>query len=161
MKHSPLVPAVQLSIRAALAAGLAVAIAQSLNLQYPIYALVGAVIVSDLSPAQTRQLGLRRLAGSTVGAVVGAAVSHFLPAASWAIGLSVLVAILISHLLRLEGAAKLAGYVCGIVVLGHADQPWSYGLFRLLETALGIGLAVAVSLVPKLISDDHSKPPDS
>jgi uncharacterized membrane protein YgaE (UPF0421/DUF939 family) len=49
-------------------AGLAVAIAELLRLQYPLYALIGAVIVSDLSPSQTRQLGLRRLAGSALGA---------------------------------------------------------------------------------------------
>ena len=50
-------PAFRLSVRAALSAGLAVAIAELVRLPYPIYALIGAVIVSDLSPAKTRQLG--------------------------------------------------------------------------------------------------------
>ena len=106
MNYSPLTPAFQLSIRAALSAGLAVAIAELLQLQYPLYALIGAVIVSDLSPSQTRQLGLRRLAGSALGATVGAAISYFLPSVPWAIGLSVLVAMFLSHLLYLQGAAK-------------------------------------------------------
>ena len=132
-----------------------------MRLQYPLYALIGAVIVSDLSPSQTRQLGLRRLAGSVLGATVGAAISQLLPPAPWAIGLSVLSAMFLSHLLHLEGAAKITGYVCGIVVLDHGAQPWSYALYRLIETILGVGMAILVSLVPKLLPTNQSKQQDS
>jgi uncharacterized membrane protein YgaE (UPF0421/DUF939 family) len=154
MKFSTLIPAFQLSIRAALAAGLAVAIAQLLRLQYPLYALIGAVIVTDLSSAQTRKLGSQRLAGTVLGATLGAALSPVLPPGPWAIGLSILAAMFLCYLARLQGATKVTGYVCGIVVLEHGGHPWSYALYRLIETVLGIGLAMLVSLVPKLISSE-------
>jgi uncharacterized membrane protein YgaE (UPF0421/DUF939 family) len=157
MNYSAFIPALQLSLRAALSGGLAAALAELMGLPHPLYALIGAIIVTDLSPAETRQLGLRRLAGSVVGAAVGAGMSYFLPPALWAIVISVFVAMFLCYLLKLQGAAKLSGVVCGIVMLGYSDHPWSYGFFRLIETILGIGMAVLVSLVPKLIPVDQSK----
>jgi uncharacterized membrane protein YgaE (UPF0421/DUF939 family) len=44
---APLLPAVQLSIRAWLSAGLAIGVAQLLGLDFPPYALIAAVIVTD------------------------------------------------------------------------------------------------------------------
>jgi uncharacterized membrane protein YgaE (UPF0421/DUF939 family) len=157
MTFSSLISAFQLSIRAALSAGLAVAIAQLLHLQYPLYALIGAVIVTDLSPLQTRQLGLQRLAGTFLGATVGATFSRFLPPGPWTIGFSILAAMLLSNVLRMQSAVKITGYVCGIVILDHHGHPWSYAMHRLIETFLGIGVALLVSLVPKLIRVDESK----
>ena len=149
--HLAPITAIQLSLRAGVSAALAVAIARILDLQYPVYALLAAVIVLDLSPSKTRQLALQRLAGTLLGATVGAALSFVLPAGPLAIGVSILAAMLLSHVAHLQAAAKLAGYVCGIVILSHADYPLSYAVYRVIETFLGIAMAVLVSLVPKLL----------
>jgi len=142
----------QLPIRAAVAAALAVGAAQLLQMPYPLYALVGAVIVTDLSPVQTRKLGGWRMAGTVLGAAVGAALGQVMQGPI-AIGLGVLVAMLLSGLLRLRGAAKVSGYVAGIVLLDQSE-PVLYALQRLLETALGIAFAMLVSWVPPLHRQD-------
>jgi uncharacterized membrane protein YgaE (UPF0421/DUF939 family) len=79
----------------------------------------------------------------------------------WRSTISILAAMMLSHLLPLKGAAVLTGYVCGIVVLDHSARPWTYALLRLIETALGIGVALLVSYAPKLIPVDATSKPDS
>lgn len=140
-----------------MAAGLSVAIAELLQLPYPVCALIAAVIVTDLSPVQTRELGLRRLAGTLLGAAAGAALSHLLSPGPWVVGLSILAAMFLSHVLHLEGAAKITGYICGVIVFGGGDNPWFDAFHRLVETLLGAGVALLVSFVPKLIPHDESK----
>ena len=159
MSRSTVIAALGLSIRSALAAGLAVGIAQLARLPFPLYALIAAVIVTDTSAARTRQLAVPRLAGTLLGAGLGAVIDPFLQPRAWAVGLSILTAMFLSHLMRLQDAAKVAGYVSGIVVLNHGDNPWSYTFYRVTETFLGIGLAVLVSLVPRLVPIDESKQP--
>ena len=75
-------------------------------------------------------------------------------AASLTVGLAVAGAMLISHLIRIPAAARLAGYVCAIVLVNFNDQPWTYAAYRSVETALGIATAVSVSFIPKLIKVD-------
>jgi uncharacterized membrane protein YgaE (UPF0421/DUF939 family) len=141
----------QLSVRASVAASLSYALAQASGLEFPLYAFIGAVIVTDLSPAQTRQLGWRRLVATVVGATCGALLSHSLPHGAWAIGSAVLIAMLTCTLVRMQEGAKVAGYTCGIVIISFSAEPWTYAYYRLVETMLGVGVAWAISLVPKLV----------
>ena len=156
MNQSSNVPAFQMSLRAAVAAALSVAVAQWWQLQFPIYAMISAVVVTDLKASETWKLGLPRLVGSIVGAVLGAMTCAFLRPNAWEAGLAIFAAMFLSHLLRLRNAAKVAGYVCGIVLLAFGENPWDYALHRTAETALGIAMAMLVSVVPKLLQTDET-----
>ena len=158
--HPTVTPAIQMSVRGAVSAALAVEIAKLLSFEFPLYALIGAIIVTELSPEKTRKAGGSRIIGSAIGASVGAAFAIFLPSNPITIGLSVAFALLFTQILGLSAAAKLAGYVCGITMLGHTDQPWIYALLRLLETTLGVAVAILVSFVPKLLKVDDSRQND-
>lgn len=145
------VASLQLAVRAATSAALAVWLAQLLRLQYPIYALIGAVIVIDLNPGRTRELALQRIAGTILGAAIGVVLCVSVATNAATIGLGIFAGMCLCHPLRLRGAEKVTGYVCGIVMLDHAGAPLVYAGHRLLETLLGVGVAIAVSFVPKLL----------
>ena len=150
-------PALQMSTRAALAAAMAYWAATFFDSEYAIYALVGAVIVTDLSPATTRKLAWQRFAGTLVGAASGAMLSYVIPVGPLALGVGIFLAMLLSYLLRLEAAARVAGYVAAIVLLAHGDHPWSYAILRAWDTALGIASGLLVSFVPKMMGGREEK----
>jgi uncharacterized membrane protein YgaE (UPF0421/DUF939 family) len=150
--------ALQLSVRAALATGVSVAIAQWLGVAFPIAALISAVIVTDVDPPQTRHLALRRLFGTIVGALIGTLIG---PAGPVGVGVGVAAAMLLAQIVGLTPAAKLAGYVCGIVVLSSRGGPLGTALQRMLETVVGIGVAVLVSFLPKLLRIEDDLPAEA
>lgn len=155
MDKRTLTSGVQLAVRAAVAAGLALAVAELLGFEHPLYAFLAAVIVTDLAPAQSRQLGGQRVLATVVGASSGAALSALLAPGPVGVGLGVLAAMLLCQFAPARGGAKVAGYICGIVLLEHRTEPWTYASHRLLETLLGVVVATLVSYVPKLVRLDE------
>ena len=146
-----LIPALQLSFRGAAGAAFAYAIARMLELQFPIYAMIAAVIVTDLSTLETRKLAWRRLAGTVIGSTLGAVLALLLPGGALTIGLGVFLCMFASHLVRLPEAARISGYLCAIVLLEYGADPWVYAFWRLVETVIGIAVAYLISLVPRLL----------
>jgi len=145
----------QLALRAGIAAALALAIAQALQLQFPLFVMIAAVIVTDLTPSQSRRLGFHRIAGTMQGAVLGALFSSIATSNPWTIGAGITVAMLISHVAQGTDGARIAGFVCGVVMLYQGDDVWSYAMHRFVETTVGIVVAWCVSHIPKLIRTDE------
>ena len=140
----------QLAVRASLAAGTTVSIAHALALPNPVFALTAAVIVVDLDPASTRALAWKRFAGTFVGALLGALGAIALPSGPVAIIVAVLATMLLCHVLKLDGSARISGYLAAVIVMQYGDAPWRYAADRFLETTLGIVIALLVSLLPRL-----------
>jgi len=153
MERPTTIASLQLATRASTSAVLALALAQGLGLEYPIYALIAAIVVIDLSPARTRELSLQRILGTVLGAGFGVAFSISLGVNPWTIGIGIFASMCLCHPLRLHGAEKVTGYVCGIVMFDHAGAPFLYAAHRLAETLLGVAVAILISFVPKLLRE--------
>src|SRR4051812_3344044 len=138
----------QLAVRAALGAGISLAIARALQLDTPIFALIAAVIVTDRDPAETRKLAIRRTISTAIGALCGVALAHVLGQSSWEAIIAIFVAMMLSIVVTQLGDPKIAAYLCALIVINYADNPWHYAFYRFIETALGIVVAWAISLVP-------------
>lgn len=144
-------------MRVAIAGAFAVAIAKYFSFDFPIFAFISAVLVTDLSVAESRKQGLTRLVSTIVGAVWGAVLAPLIPSGPVAVGFSVLVAMLTCQFFAGAGGARVAAFVCGIVVLASPAEPWLYAFHRLAETVLGVAVAWAISFVPKLFDLDEAK----
>ena len=140
-----------LAVRVALAATIAFGVADLLQLHNPIYAFIAAVIVTDRSPLISRKLGLTRIASTIIGAVTGATLSWIAGPGVLSLGISVLIAILACQALRISEGAKVAGYICGLILIEHRGEPWLYAFDRFIETLFGVIVAWGVSAVPHLI----------
>lgn len=150
--------ALQLSLRAATAAALAFWIATLLGADHAIYALVGAVIVTDLAPATSRRLAIQRLAGTVIGALAGASLLYAMPDGPIAIGVAIFVSMVLAYMCRFETpAARVAGYVAAIVMITHSTDSWHYAFERAWETMVGIGAALLVGLVPLWLRGEDPK----
>lgn len=143
--------AIQLALRAGIAAGVALAIAQLAKLDLPIYAAVAALIVTDLKPRQSTILGVHRIVATILGAGCGGALSMLLPAQPWAVGAGIAIAMLISDLVQGKDGVRVAGFTCAIIIATVGDAPWHFAFDRLVETLIGVVVAWAVSHIPKLI----------
>lgn len=152
-------PDLQLALRSTIAAVLSLIAAHWLELEYPIYAFIAAVIVTDLKPGASQKLGLRRMGATFVGAVCGASLSFLVPGGTWSVGIGVFAAMLLAQVLKAGEGARVAGYISGIVLLDHSTDPWSYALYRFLETALGVLIAWAVSFMPRFIDSNVKAEP--
>jgi uncharacterized membrane protein YgaE (UPF0421/DUF939 family) len=142
---------IQLGLRAAIGGSLSLALAQFLRLDFPVFAFIAAIITTDLDPAQSRTLGVRRLAATLVGGLCGATISSALPPSPLTLGLSILVAMLICQLLPIRDGARIAAYISGLIVFDQRVEPWHYATLRMVETAIGVAVAWLISYVPKLI----------
>lgn len=145
---------VQLTLRASVAAVAALVLARWFELAYPIYAFIAAVIVTDLEPSTSRKLGLRRMLATVIGALCGALLSFLLPSGPVGVGFGFFVAMLLAQSLGAGEGSRVAGYICGIVLLDHSTEPWHYAFHQFIETLLGVAAAWAISYVPKLFDFD-------
>ena len=150
----------QLALRAALAGTISFYLAKFLNLQHPIYALVAAIIVTDFSPAETTRLGIQRLVATGIGAICGVALSSAFGQVQWIVGFGILIAMMLCHACNVSAGAKVAGYLCALIILSEGEDPWRHALYRVIETVLGIAIAWMLSVVPRLIRLEESGNPE-
>jgi uncharacterized membrane protein YccC len=149
-----------LSIRVTIAALAALALAQLLQLPLPLWAVMTAVIVTQMSVGRSLKATFDYLVGTVGGAIYGGAIGVFVPHSS-EIALLAVLALAVAPLAliaainpRFSVAPITAIIVLLIPTMTHAT-PIASAVDRLLEVALGgvTGLVVSFFLLP---SNAHS-----
>lgn len=122
----------------------------------PFYACIAAVICMQTSVQASVAQGVSRLLGTLLGGLTGLAavlLNNCLPgpvASMLIFGLFVSLTIYLCSLLRQPGACSIAAIVCCAVMFSHSAGAMDaifYTVARVLETAVGIVVAVVVNRV--------------
>jgi hypothetical protein len=144
-----------LSIRVTFAALVALALAQFLQLPLPLWAVLTAVIVTQMSVGRSLKATFDYLAGTLGGAIYGGAIGVLIPHSSEVALLAVLalavapLALIAAINPRFSVAPVTAIIVLLIPIMTHAT-PVASALDRVMEVALGgvTGLIVSFLLLP-------------
>ena len=111
------------------------------------YAGFGALIAMDTTFSNSLRQGLTQLIGVLAGTVMGYLSVLLFPSMTpaWMAGLGVLLLIFLCNALRLSFSASLACIILLSACLKPTDDIVRDSLFRLRDSSLGIGIALAVN----------------
>src|SRR5215469_2153861 len=137
------------SARSAVAAAASLLAARAFGPPESYWAAITTVIVlqSALSVAWT--ISLKRLAGTALGACIGALLAQNFGPSVIALAGGILVAGLICAILHLDRAAyRFAGITMTIVmVLVPGQSPWTAAIHRFLEVSIGIAVGLILTAI--------------
>ena len=120
--------------------------------QNPLFACSAAIICMKETVHYSYQMGVDRLAGTLLGGIVGLVFllikNHLtlLHTEAMVAGLGILTVIYLCNLLNKSGASVISSIVVLAIVIGVGDKsPFLYALDRMLDTFIGIIIALVVN----------------
>jgi uncharacterized membrane protein YccC len=134
------------NIKTAIAVTLCVLISQALKLEYPFYAAIAAVISMESSFVNSFRAGRNRMMGTLVGAGLGLIFASIQPNNALLCGVGTILLIYICNRFKWNSSISIAGIVfIAIMVNMNGKSPIEYSLNRILDTVIGISVALAVN----------------
>jgi uncharacterized membrane protein YccC len=132
--------------KVALAAVVAYALTLGGRNEYALFSAMGASLVVGGSVGEDLKTSLNRVRGTVAGALVGAAVAVALGKTIWSLGIAVGVMAWLSVGLGWGAAAMRVGIPMALIILfTHAADAAHYGVWRVLNTLMGVVVGIAIS----------------
>ncbi|KOF56877.1 hypothetical protein AGR56_09595 [Clostridium sp. DMHC 10] len=136
------------NIKTALSVFLCVLVSRLLKMEYPFYAAIAAVISMSSSVTDSYIAGRNRMFGTFVGAMIGLLFSLVLPGNILLCGVGIIIIIYICNILNWNKSISIACIVFTAIMTNlNGRNPFSYSFNRLLDTLLGITIALAVNYI--------------
>ncbi len=137
----------RVSLKVGLAVGLAYLLTYGERSQYALYAVLTAALIVGENFGEDLNQSVVRLVGTLLGAVIGVAFLITLGVSVWGVGAAAVIASVLSRLVKIEQLGRVTLAVCMVTLLLHPERVSAYGLYRLLNTVIGAGIGLAVSLL--------------
>lgn len=109
----------------------------------PALAALGAILTVQVNIKQTIAFGFQQVAGVTVGVGAAVAVVGVLGVHTWSVGVVILCALVVGHLLRLGKQVNQVA-ISALLVLALGT---GYGSVRIIDTLLGAAIGVLVNVL--------------
>lgn len=143
------------NIKTAISVLVCVLISYALKLEYPFYACIAAVISMQSSVADSFKAGKNRMLGTFLGALTGLIFALIAPGNVILIFLGILIVISLSNYFKWKQSVSIGCIVfLAIMTNLNGKTPFNYSVNRLLDTLIGIFVAVLVNylvLPPKYL----------
>ena len=144
--RTPKGPQLRYCAKLALAAIAAYALSLGGRNEYALFSVLGATLVMGTSVGEDLNTSRNRILGTLAGAIVGAAVAYTLGNSIWSLGIAVAALAWLSIGLGWGVPALRVAIAMALVALfTHVDDAGQYGAWRMLNTAIGVFIGVAVS----------------
>ena len=135
------------TIKTGVALALAIFVAQILEIEYPFFVGMTAIISMDKTMTNSLKMGRNRVVGTFLGACIGVLLSYVDRGNPLLCGVGIMMLILICNRLRLQGSITIGGIVM-IAIMVHTDKtPLFYGFHRTFDTLIGALVSLFVNVV--------------
>ncbi len=133
------------TIKTGLAVAIGLLIADLFNIQGPLFVGIGAISTMQSSVSQSFVMGKNRMLGTVMGAIVALLFALYLPRNPFFLGLGIIIVIHILNLLDWKKSISLSAIVFLAVSNNHGLAMAPYATSRVLDTFIGIVIAVLVN----------------
>jgi uncharacterized membrane protein YgaE (UPF0421/DUF939 family) len=134
------------NIKTAIAVVISILVSKLLKTEYPFYAAIASIISMQSSVEDSLKTGRNRVLGTIVGAFVGYICALISPESPIFIGIGIVIVIYLCNVLNWKDSASIAGVVfCAIMLNLKGNSPFLYSLNRILDTLVGIIVAIVVN----------------
>lgn len=125
---------------------LSILVGQLLQVEYPFFIAMTAIISMDKTMGNSFKMGRNRVLGTLIGASLGVLLAYIDQGNAFLCGLGILLLIPICNKLHLQGSITIGGIVM-LAIMIHTDKsPLFYGFHRTLDTFIGATLSFIVNI---------------
>lgn len=134
------------TLRSGISVSLCILASKLLNLKYPFFAALPAIVPISNNLEEIIKSGGNRMIGSTLGAGVGIILALIQPSNPLLTGIGVILIIYLCKFINWESSASIACLIFISIMVGLRDETaLFYSLHRLLDTFIGIAITTVIN----------------
>jgi uncharacterized membrane protein YgaE (UPF0421/DUF939 family) len=136
------------NIKTGIAVFLCIIILRLFHIEYPFYACIASVICMQSSISGSFTSGINRMIGTFIGALVGFLFALISPGNALLCMIGIICVIYLCNIAKVNKSVAIACIVFIAIMTNLKDiTPFTYSIFRLFETFIGIVISVTVNYI--------------